>query len=265
MAVEKTGPRNTQTQHVALSRLVAGDDGESCFEDDVISYTSNLGPLRQTATVPVTAISFHSWPADYASGFRPAVRRRIVLVTKGTAEVLAGSGEVRTFRPGDVLETLDCEGRGHIVRAGEDQPFGAALIELDNDTGYETEKPARGPSKQSLPFLRNITGDDGQSHFEDGALPYFAGDDGYLFTDDVAINAFQFVLSMGDLSFDFHNAPQRQIVLPLTGGIEGENGDGSRRQVLPGGVYFGEDTTGQGHITRALDGQARFSIFAHLA
>ncbi len=137
-------------------------------------------------------------------------------------------------------------------------------IELDNGTGCETEKPARRLSKQSLPFLRNITGDGGQSHFEDGALPYIAGDDGCLFTDDIGINAFQFVLSMGDLSFDFHNAPQRQIVLPLTGGIEGENGDGNRRKVRPGEVYFGEDTIGQGHITRALDGQLRFSIFAHL-
>lgn len=53
-------------------------------------------------------------------------------------------------------------------------------------------------------------------------------------------------------------------MLPLTGGLEGENGDGSRRQVQPGGVYFGEDTTGQGQITRALDGTARVLIFAFL-
>jgi len=87
----------------------------------------------------------------------------------------------------------------------------------------------------------------------------------YLCTNDVTINVFQFVLSLGVLSFNFHNAPQRQIVLPLTGGIEGENGEGSCRKVRPGEVYFGEDTTGQGHMTRALDGLARFSIFAHHA
>ena len=86
-----------------------------------------------------------------------------------------------------------------------------------------------------------------------------------MITGEIAVTRYQFVLALGDLSFDFHNAPQRQIVLPLTGGIQGENGDGSRRQVAPGGVYFGEDTTGQGHITRALDGAVRFSIFAHLA
>lgn len=112
--------------------------------------------------------------------------------------------------------------------------------------------------------MRNVTGEDGRSHFEDDVLAYFEGDACILFTEEIALTAYQFVLALGDLSFDFHNAPQRQIVLPLTGGIEGENGDGSRRQVQPGGVYFGEDTTGQGHITRALDGTVRFSIFAFL-
>jgi hypothetical protein len=264
MTVETASPRYTQEQHVAPSRLVDGDGGRSRFEDKIISYTSNLGPLRQTPAVPGTAISFHLCLAGYASDFRPAVRRHVILVAKGAMEVRAGSAEVRTFRPGDVLETLDCDGKGHIVRAVGNQPFGAALIELDNSTGCETEKPARRLSKQSLPSLRNITGDDGQSHFEDGALPYIAGDDGCLFTDDIGINAFQFVLSMGDLSFDFHTAPQRQIVLPLTGGIEDENGDGSRRKIRPGEVYFREDSTGKGHITRALDCPVRFSIFARL-
>ncbi len=169
------------------------------------------------------------------------------------------------FCAGDVLETLDCVGQGQFIGTGEDQPFGGALIELDNDTRSEFGKPVRQPSKQLLPFLRNITGDDGQSHFEDGALPYSAADYEYQSTDNIAVNAFQFILSLGNLSFDFHNGPQRQIVLSLTGGIEGENGDGSHRQVRPGEIYFGEDTAGQGHITRALDGQVHISIFAHLA
>ena len=112
MTVETASPGYTQEQYVALSCLVDGDGGESRFEDKIISYTSNLGPLRQTPAVPGTAISFHLCPAGYASDFRPAVRRHVILVTKGAMEVRAGSGEVRTFRPGDVLETLDCDGKG---------------------------------------------------------------------------------------------------------------------------------------------------------
>jgi len=265
MAVKAGSSGHTQERHVVVSRLVDGGDGESRFEDDVISYTKTLGPLRQTAAIPAMAISFHWRPAGYTSDFRPMPGRRIVLVTQGAAEVLAGNGEARMFRPGDVLEALDCEGRGHVIRAIEDQPFRAAIIALDDKMGSTAGTSARRQSTQSLPFVRNATGDDGQSHFDDGALTYFHGDNGALFTEEIAITAYQFVLALADLSFDFHNAPQRQTVLPLTGGIDVENGDGSRRQVRSGGVFFGEDTTGQGHITRAVDGALRFSIFAHLS
>ena len=255
---------NTQEQHVTISRLVAGGDGESRFKDHAIDYDTALGPLRQTAAIPTTSICFHWLPTDFASDFRAMIRPCLIMVIGGAASVEAGSGEARVFHPGDLLEVTDCNDYGHDVRAMEGQPFRAAVINLDAGSGLG-KAPARQPSAQSLPFLRNVTGDDGRSHFEDGALPYFTGDGGSLITGEIAIARYQFVLALGDLSFDFHNAPQRQIVLPLTGGIQGENGDGSRRQVAPGGVYFGEDTTGQGHITRALDGAVRFSIFAHLA
>ena len=48
-----------------------------------------------------------------------------------------------------------------------------------------------------------------------------------------------------DLRYDFYNATQRQIVLPLTGGTQGENGDGSRRVITVGGVCFVEHVTGK--------------------
>ena len=82
---------------------------------------------------------------------------------------------------------------------------------------------------------------------------------------DKSLNRFQYVYAAADLRYDFHNAPQRQIVLPLTGGTQGENGDGSRRVIPVGGVYFGEDVTGEGHITSAVNDAIRFSVFAHLS
>lgn len=56
--------------------------------------------------------------------------------------------------------------------------------------------------------MRNVSGEDGQSHFEGGVLAYFQGDAGILFTEEIALTSYQFVLVLGDLSFDFHNAPQ---------------------------------------------------------
>ena len=55
------------------------------------------------------------------------------------------------------------------------------------------------------------------------------------------------------------------MLLCLAGGIEVEVNNGSKRDVRVGDIYCGEDTTGQGHISRALDGQERLCIFAHRA
>lgn len=108
---------NIPEQHVPVCRLVDGADGECRFDDAAIGYTTNLGPLRLTTIIPATAISFHWRSAGFVSEIHPTVRRRVILITEGAAEVTVGSGEARVFRPGDVLEALDCEGSGHVVRA----------------------------------------------------------------------------------------------------------------------------------------------------
>lgn len=53
---------------------------------------------------------------------------------------------------------------------------------------------------------------------------------------------------------DYHPAPRRQLVVILTGGLEIELADGSKRQFRPGELFLADDTTGQGHITRDLGG-----------
>jgi hypothetical protein len=49
---------------------------------------------------------------------------------------------------------------------------------------------------------------------------------------------------------DWHNPPQRLLVLWLTGEVEFETSDGDIRRLPPGSVVLAEDTTGKGHITR---------------
>jgi hypothetical protein len=106
---------NTQEQHVTISRLVAGGDGESRFEDHAIDYNTALGPLRQTAAIPATSICFHWLPAEFASDFRAMIRPCLIMVIEGAASVEAGSGEARVFHPGDLLEVTDCNDYGHDV------------------------------------------------------------------------------------------------------------------------------------------------------
>ena len=58
---------------------------------------------------------------------------------------------------------------------------------------------------------------------------------------------------------------RRQLVLVLSGGIAMTYGSGQQSAVTAGQFLVGEDTDGQGHISRAVAGEPRFSIFAHLA
>lgn len=61
-----------------------------------------------------------------------------------------------------------------------------------------------------------------------------------------------------------HNAPRRQLIVPLSGHVEIEVGTGERRTVPPGQMILVEDTTGTGHITRALDDSPRVTLMLEL-
>jgi hypothetical protein len=61
-----------------------------------------------------------------------------------------------------------------------------------------------------------------------------------------------------------HNAPRRQLVVPLSGAVEIEVGSGERRTVPPGQIILVEDTTGAGHITRAADDSPRVTLMLEL-
>lgn len=108
---------------------------------------------------------------------------------------------------------------------------------------------------------RLYTGADGQSHFEDLDI---ALDDqgaiGWLSARHPA-SSIIFRHTDGDYDYDWHNAPQRQYIVILEGGLDVEIGDGSHRQFGPGDIVLAEDVDGQGHISRAIDGQPRRSLF----
>jgi hypothetical protein len=50
---------------------------------------------------------------------------------------------------------------------------------------------------------------------------------------------------------DWHNTPRKQFAINMTGQLEVELTDGTRRKIGSDLVFL-EDTTGKGHITRAL-------------
>jgi hypothetical protein len=61
--------------------------------------------------------------------------------------------------------------------------------------------------------------------------------------------------------YDFHNAPRRQYIVLLDGGIQIETSTGDTRNFAAGEVILVEDTTGKGHRTKNLEPKTRRSVF----
>jgi hypothetical protein len=109
---------------------------------------------------------------------------------------------------------------------------------------------------------RIYTGADGRSHFEDLDIPLKPGKYGTL-SDLVPAEGVIFRETPLGGALDFHVAPQRQFVITLAGLVEIECGDGTKRRFGPGDIMLADDTTGQGHITREVQGPRR-SLFIPL-
>ena len=111
---------------------------------------------------------------------------------------------------------------------------------------------------------RIYTGVDGESHFEDYDIPlHDAGDIGAL-SEQLPVTGIIFRETSGDYDYTWHNAPCRQFVLMLEGGVEVEASDGTKRTFRSGDILLVEDTTGTGHISRAINNQPRKSVFVTL-
>ena len=112
---------------------------------------------------------------------------------------------------------------------------------------------------------RIYSGDDGQSHFEELDLPLALSDAGAMSTAIPLDSMFvRDTTEAGPDVWDYHVAPRRQLALHLRGVTEIEVGDGTRRRFGPGDLLLADDLTGQGHISREIEGP-RLQIFAQLA
>ena len=114
-------------------------------------------------------------------------------------------------------------------------------------------------------ITRVYTGSDGRSHFEDVEIELLdQGPMGSISSLWLA-EGVVFRKVSGDYDLDFHNAPRRQFVVNLTGAVEIEVGDGTKRQLGVGSILLAEDTEGQGHISRSINGEPRELLFIPLS
>ena len=115
-----------------------------------------------------------------------------------------------------------------------------------------------------MKITRIYTGKDGESHFEDMDISLGNQDNSDHRSELIQATGIIFRETGGDYSLDFHNAPRRQFVFNLEGSVEIVIGDGSSRILGPSDILLAEDTTGRGHISRAVNNQSRKSIFVTL-
>ena len=115
-----------------------------------------------------------------------------------------------------------------------------------------------------MKVTRMYTGPDGESHFEDIDIPLGDSEAADRRSELIKTTGIIFRETSGEYDLDWHNAPQRQFVINLEGAVEIVVGDGTKRQLGTGDILLAEDTTGRGHISRAVNNQPRKSIFVTL-
>jgi len=113
---------------------------------------------------------------------------------------------------------------------------------------------------ETFKVTRVYTGADGHSYFDTIEYPLTdAGPIGSL-SDRVQVDSVIFRKVPPGYD-DWHNAPQKQFVVLLNGGVEIETSLGKKRSFEQGEILLMEDTTGKGHRSRNLLPQERMSLF----
>ena len=110
---------------------------------------------------------------------------------------------------------------------------------------------------------RLYTGEDNESHFEDIDIPLPYEEPIGRLSDPIPVKNLIFRETSESYNYEWHNAPRRQFIIML-GDVEIEVGDGTKRILHAGDILLVEDTTGRGHISRAVNRKSRRSVFITL-
>jgi hypothetical protein len=116
-----------------------------------------------------------------------------------------------------------------------------------------------------MKVTRLYTGPDGKTKVEEYEVPLKPQGRGTELSETVAVENLQFRRTNQDYNLDWHPAPRRQFVVTLSGESEIELEGGRKLRLGPGHILLAEDTTGQGHISRAIGTEERLSLFITLA
>jgi hypothetical protein len=114
-----------------------------------------------------------------------------------------------------------------------------------------------------LNYVHLYTADDGLSYFEDVEEPMTDRGQGTELSKLFEAKGMIMRRNTADYQLDYHPAPRRQFIFNLSGTVEIVASGGETRKFGPGSIMLADDTTGKGHISKALTPE-RVSIFVHV-
>ena len=113
--------------------------------------------------------------------------------------------------------------------------------------------------------VRLWTGDDGQSHFEEGRIVLDPGSHGDLLSGKMPVTTVSFQETASGGTLDWHTAPVRQLVITLSGTLDFQTRANQHFILEPGVVLLAEDTVGGGHSWRLVDDNPWRRVYVVLA
>jgi hypothetical protein len=101
----------------------------------------------------------------------------------------------------------------------------------------------------------------GQSHFRDIEVEWAEEGRAGKLSKRLPATGIIFREVQPDYDLDWHPAPRRQYIINLDAGVQITASDGEARVIGAGEVILVEDTTGKGHLSKAVEGKVRNCIF----
>lgn len=94
-------------------KLISKEDQKSYFEE-VTADCNTIQPLGHYSQIyPVSGMIFREFEPGCFFDWHVAPREQYIIYLEGEVEVRASSGEIRVFKPGDILLAADLKGKGH--------------------------------------------------------------------------------------------------------------------------------------------------------
>ena len=119
------------------ARIYTGPEGETHFSDhelpfELVDFAPPAPPISVTGSLAVNGMAVISSPAGWEGDWHPTPRRQLIVVLTGKLETEVSDGEVRVFRPGDVILVEDTSGKGHISRILGNERGYMVVVPLEN-------------------------------------------------------------------------------------------------------------------------------------